>query len=68
MDMDNDFRLLTPEEAAEFLNVTRRRMLQLPVKRIRLSDRTIRYRLRDIYEHLGIEDPNAGDGEGADVE
>ncbi|HVN33305.1 MAG TPA: hypothetical protein VMT45_15115 [Thermoanaerobaculaceae bacterium] len=51
-------RMLTPDEAAEFIGVTRRRVLQLPIKQIRVSDRTIRYRLKDIYEHLGIEDPN----------
>jgi len=54
--MDKDVNLLAPEEAAEFLGVTRRRLLQLPIKQLRLGDRTIRYLLEDIYEFLGIDD------------
>jgi predicted DNA-binding transcriptional regulator AlpA len=50
-------RLLRPEEAAELLGVTRRRMLRLPVEQVRLGQRTIRYRLRDVCEFAGIEDP-----------
>ena len=61
--MDQNARLLTPEEAADFLQVTRRRMLQLPIKQTRLGDRTIRYRLEAIYDYLGIEDPNPESGE-----
>lgn len=54
--MDTDVKLLAPEEAAEFLAVTRRRILQLPIRQLRLGSRTIRYRLEDIYEFLGIDD------------
>ena len=54
--MDTDVKLLAPEEAAEFLGVTRRRVLQLPIKQLRLGDRTIRYLLSDIYEFLGFHD------------
>jgi hypothetical protein len=66
--MDISVRMLSPDEAAEFLGVTRRRMLQLPIKQVRVSDRTIRYRLKDLYEHCGIEDPNAfyEEGSGSD--
>ena len=49
-------KLLAPEEAAEFLGVTRRRILKLPIKQLRLGDRTIRYLLADIYEFLGFDD------------
>ncbi len=63
--MDDDVRMLKPEEAAEIMRVTRRRMLQLPIKQHRLGDRTIRYRLADIYSYLGIEDPNDGNDSGA---
>ena len=54
--MDTEAKLLAPEEAAEFLAITRRRILQLPIRQFRLGDRTIRYRLEDIYEFLGIDD------------
>jgi len=52
-------RLLTPEEVAQLLRVTPRHVLQLPIKQVRMGHRTIRYRLRDVYDYLGIEDPNA---------
>ena len=52
----NPVKLLAPEEAAEFLGVTRRRILKLPIKQLRLGDRTIRYLLADIYEFLGLGD------------
>lgn len=55
----DDPRLMTPEEVAEFLAVTRRRVLQLPIKQVRIGDRTVRFRLEDVYAYAGIEDPNA---------
>lgn len=61
---DDDFRLLTPDEAAELLCVSRRRVLQLPLRKFRIGDRTIRYRLSDIYDFAGVEDPNLGPEDG----
>lgn len=57
--MDMNVRLMTPDEAAEFLGVTRRRVFQLPIKQRRLGERTIRFHLTDIYEYLGMDDPNS---------
>ncbi len=57
--METEAHLLTPDEAARFLNVTRRRLLQLPIKQVRLGDRTIRYRTQDIYHYLEIDKPTA---------
>ena len=56
--MDNP-RILTPEEVADMLHVTSRRVLQLPIKQLRLGHRTVRFRLRDVYEYLGVDDPNS---------
>jgi predicted DNA-binding transcriptional regulator AlpA len=61
--MKTSVRLLAPEEVAEFLGVSRRRVLQLPLTQVRLGDRTIRYRLSDLYSFAGIEDPNAESGD-----
>ncbi len=54
--MNDDARLLTPDEAAHLMGVTRRRALKLPIRQVRLGHRTIRFRRRDLYEYLGIED------------
>jgi hypothetical protein len=50
-------RLLTTEEVAELIGVSPRMVLALPIPQIRLGTRTIRYRLRDVYEFLGIDEP-----------
>ncbi len=44
-------RLITPKEAAAYLGVSRRRVLKLPIKRVRLGARTIRYRLADLDDY-----------------
>jgi len=45
-------RLLTPEEAAEILGVTKRYLLKLGIRRVHLGHRTIRFRLEDIEAFL----------------
>lgn len=40
--------LLTPEEAAKHLQVSRRTLQRLPITKLRLGHRTVRYRLRDL--------------------
>jgi hypothetical protein len=51
-------RLLTPLEVAELMGISVRKLAMLPIKQIRIGPRTIRYRLQDVYEFLGIENPN----------
>lgn len=51
-------RLLTPDEVAELLGVSVRKVLMLPIKQVRLGPRIVRYRLKDVYEFLGQESPN----------
>ena len=52
-------QMLTTEDVAELLGVSTRMVLALPIKQYRLGARTIRFRIRDVYDHLGIENPNA---------
>jgi excisionase family DNA binding protein len=52
-------RLFTTEEVAEFLGVSSRTVLMLPIRQYKLGTRTIRYRLEDVYNFLGIDNPNA---------
>lgn len=49
---------LSTEEVAQLLGVTPRMVLLLPLRQIKLGHRTIRFRLRDVYEYLGIDNPN----------
>ncbi len=51
-------RLLTAEEVAELMGISVRTVLMLPIKQIRIGPRIIRFRLRDVYEFLGLENPN----------
>jgi predicted DNA-binding transcriptional regulator AlpA len=51
-------RLLTTAEVAELLGVSERKVLMLPIKQIRIGPRTIRYRLAEVYEFLGLDNPN----------
>lgn len=50
--------LLSTEDVAELIGVSSRKVLMLPIRQIRLGHRTIRFRLRDVYEYLGIDNPN----------
>jgi excisionase family DNA binding protein len=52
--MDTHAQLLTPTEAARLLGVSRRHLLRLPLKRIRIGHRTVRYRLEDMEEFLSF--------------
>jgi hypothetical protein len=52
-------RLFTADDVAEFLGVSSRTVLMLPIRQYKLGTRTIRYRIQDVYSYLGIEDPNA---------
>jgi predicted DNA-binding transcriptional regulator AlpA len=50
-------RLITAEEVADLLGVSRRKVLLLPIKQIRIGPRIIRYRLEDVLCFLAIENP-----------
>jgi hypothetical protein len=50
-------RLLSAEEVAELIGVSTRTVLALPIRRILIGTRTIRFVLNDVYGHLGIADP-----------
>lgn len=52
-------RLLTAYEVGVLVGISSRTVLNLPIRQIKLGPRTIRFRLEDVYEHFGIEDPNA---------
>ena len=51
-------RLISTEEVAELLGVSSRTVLNLPIKQYRLGPRTFRFRLRDVYDYLGADNPN----------
>lgn len=53
--------LLTAKQVAEILGVSARKVLSLPLKRIRIGSRTIRFRLADVYRTLEV-DPTRGGG------
>ena len=48
----DDEKLLRPREVAEMLDVSYQRLLQLPIPRIRLSSRRIRYRPQAVRDYL----------------
>ena len=51
-------RLVTTEEVAELLGVSSRMVLNLPIRQHKLGPRTIRFRLRDVYGYLDLDNPN----------
>ena len=51
-------RLLTAEEVADLLAVSVRKVLLLPIKQIKIGPRLIRYRMCDVYDFIGIDNPN----------
>lgn len=51
-------RLLTAEEVGQILGVSARMVLNLPIRQIRIGNRLIRFRLREVYGYVGIENPN----------
>lgn len=50
--------LLTVDEVAEFLGVSPRTVLVLPLHQIRIGPRLVRYRKKDVYAYAGLDDPN----------
>ena len=50
--------LFTVEEVAEFLKVSTRMVLMLPIPQIKIGPRTTRFRLKDVYEYVGGDNPN----------
>lgn len=51
-------RLVTADEVAQLLAVSSRTVLMLPIRQVRVGTRLVRYRLGDVYEYLGIDNPN----------
>jgi excisionase family DNA binding protein len=51
-------KLITTEEVADLLGVSTRKVLLLPIRQYRIGPRTIRFRFCDVYEYLGVENPN----------
>jgi len=56
--MQEGEQMLTTEDVAELLGVSTRMVLALPIRQYRLGTRTIRFRVRDVYDYLGLENPN----------
>jgi len=52
-------QLLSTDEVAQMLGVSTRMVRALPIKQFKLGARTIRFRVSDVYDYLGIDDPNA---------
>lgn len=50
--------LFTAEEVAELLKVSPRMVLMMAIPQVKLGARTIRYRLSDVYDAIGVENPN----------
>jgi len=50
--------LYSAEEIGEFLGMSSRSVLLLPIRQYRLGPRTIRYRLSDVYRFIGLDNPN----------
>ena len=51
-------KLLTTEDVADLLGVSTRSVLMLPIRQLKIGPRLIRFRLRDVYQYLGVENPN----------
>ncbi len=56
--------LITPDEAAQMFQLSKRQLLALPIRRIRLGHRTIRYRPGDIGDFLKRDSLGCADGPG----
>lgn len=50
-------QLVTAAEIDELLGISSRTVLLSPLRRIQLGPKTIRFRLRDVYEHFGLDEP-----------
>ena len=52
-------KLLTADEVGRWLNVPKKRVYELPIRRVRVGPRTVRYRPADVREftELRVQDP-----------
>jgi predicted DNA-binding transcriptional regulator AlpA len=51
-------RLVNVYDLSELMGISVRMVLTLPIRQIRIGPRTVRWRLSDVYEFLGVDDPN----------
>ena len=49
-DGNDSERLLTADEVGEWLNVPKKRVYELPIRRVQVGPRTVRYRPVDVRE------------------
>lgn len=56
-------QLVTAAEVAELLAISSRTVLLSPIRQIRLGPKTIRFRLRDVFQHYGLDEPEEAPGE-----
>lgn len=52
LETGNDLEVMTPEEAAAFVRVTPKTLKRLPIRKVRLGHRTIRYLRKDLLAFL----------------
>lgn len=50
-------QLVTAAQVADLLAISSRTVLLSPIRRIALGPKTIRYRLQDVYEYYGLDEP-----------
>jgi predicted DNA-binding transcriptional regulator AlpA len=53
IEIAND-QLLSPTQVAELVGISSRTVLNLPIKRVRVGSRLIRFRWSDVCRYLGI--------------
>lgn len=46
--MDSELQLISPDQVAEMLGVSKRALLELPIRRVTLGHRTVRFHPADI--------------------
>ncbi len=51
-------QLYSTDDVAELMGVSARTVLMLPIRQIRIGARTMRFRLGDVYDFLGLDNPN----------
>lgn len=56
-------QLVTASQVGELLAISSRTVLLSSIRRIRLGPKTIRFRLRDVYQHYGLDEPDEVTGE-----
>ena len=50
--------MLTVREVADLLRCSERKVLMLPIRQYKVGERGTLYRLADVYEYLGVDNPN----------